>query len=102
MWLSLYFISCSVLLMAVACGVVLNRMVVAPEILGFMSALTRDNPHVRIPGGGTAMSGIQRSRLLKDVRIRLGDIREERDEVGYIAITSEQDTVRLRKDVLYS
>ncbi|KAH7417436.1 hypothetical protein BKA64DRAFT_300674 [Cadophora sp. MPI-SDFR-AT-0126] len=100
-WLALYFISCAVLLAAVVCGIVLKAVVVAPDILGWVSSLTRDNPHVGAPGGGTAMSGWKRTKLLGGMRVRIGDV-GDKGGVGYIAVAAEEDARELEKERLYS
>jgi hypothetical protein len=46
---------------------------------------TRDNPYIALPMTGTYLDGADRSRYLKDMRIRLGDV-EEGSEAGRLAI----------------
>ncbi|KAH7364062.1 hypothetical protein BKA65DRAFT_572211, partial [Rhexocercosporidium sp. MPI-PUGE-AT-0058] len=99
-WLAMYFISCTVLLAAVLCGIILKAIVVAPDILGWMSSLTRDNPYVGVPGGGTTMAGGRRARLLGMVRVRIGDV-GEKGGVGYVAVASENDVRGLDKERVY-
>jgi hypothetical protein len=60
---------------------------VAPDIVGHISSLTRDNPYVKIPGGGSSLSGFKRARYLKDVEIKIADLKPD-DEVGRIVIMS--------------
>ncbi|PVH85727.1 hypothetical protein DL98DRAFT_568046 [Cadophora sp. DSE1049] len=100
-WLAMYFISCAVLLAAVVCGIVLKAVVVAPDILGWVSSLTRDNPYAGAPGGGTAMSGWKRTKLLGGMRVKIGDV-GDKVGVGYIALAAEEDTRGLEKERLYS
>lgn len=48
-----------------------------PDVLmDFSSLATRDNPHVALPVTGTYLDAADRSRLLKDVRIRFEDVEE--------------------------
>lgn len=101
-WLSFYFISCLLFLAAVICGFVLKTIAVAPDILGYMSTLTKDNTHVRMAEGGTSMWEIQRSGLLRNVRARLGDIEEEGGGVGFVAIASGENARKLERKKLYS
>ncbi|KAL5321075.1 hypothetical protein ACEPPN_011886 [Leptodophora sp. 'Broadleaf-Isolate-01'] len=99
-WLAMYFISCTVLLAAVLCGIILKAIVIAPDILGWVSSLTRDNPYVGTPGGGTAMAGWRRARLLGRVRVRIGDV-SEKGGVGYIAVGAEDHARGLDKERVY-
>ncbi|KAL2072698.1 hypothetical protein VTL71DRAFT_12041 [Oculimacula yallundae] len=103
-WLSLYFISCTVLLLAVLSGIILKNLVVAPDILGWVSSLTRDNPYMReaMVGGGTAMGGWKRARVLEKMRIKIGDMGSRRyGEVGYIAVATEGEARALEKERFY-
>lgn len=77
-----------------------------PDILGAVSSLTRDNPHVDLPAGGSGLDGMERTRLIKDMRVQLCDVQAE-DEVGRIALKSIAKSdpikeVRLERDRLYN
>ena len=62
----------------------------APDILGFVSSITRDNPFLAdvVPEGGSALNGIERARALGNVRVRLADIKPE-NSVGKIAFIGD-------------
>ena len=69
------------------CGIlnaILRYQSLAPDILGYVSSLTRDNPYCEVPGGGSLLDGIDRARLLKDTKVRLEDVQPQKD-VGHIA-----------------
>lgn len=100
-WLAMYFISCAVLLAAVVCGIILKVVVVAPDILGWVSSLTRDNPYAGALEGGTALNGWERTKHLRDMRVRIGDVGGKRG-VGYIALAAEEQTRVLQKERVYS
>ncbi|KAI4649980.1 uncharacterized protein J4E78_008261 [Alternaria triticimaculans] len=74
-----------------------------PDVLmNFSSLAARDNPYVAIPGTGTYLDAADRSRLLKDVRIRFGDV-EEGGEIGRLAIgRADGDVAPLRKGRKYA
>ena len=74
-----------------------------PDVLmNFSSLATRDNPYVALPGTGTYLDAADRSRLLKDVRIRFGDV-EEGGEIGRLAIGRlDGDVAPLRKGKKYA
>ena len=74
-----------------------------PDVLmNFSSLATRDNPYVAVPGTGTYLDAADRSRLLKDVRIRFGDV-EEGGEIGRLAIgRADGDVAPLRKGRKYA
>ncbi|KAH8694730.1 hypothetical protein BGZ61DRAFT_352459 [Ilyonectria robusta] len=70
--------------MAIA-GFALGLYIRGPDILGFASSMTRDNPHIDIPTGGSSLDGPDRARTLGQLRVQLTDIFPE-DESGYIAL----------------
>ena len=86
-------------------GLVLKEMTRAPDILGYISTMTRDNVHTAVPGGGNALDGLERSRYLADMRVQLADVRPG-DDVGHIVLRSvhngnESRIGRLDKRRLY-
>lgn len=86
-------------------GLVLKEMTRAPDTLGYVSTMTRDNVHTAVPGGGNALDGLERSRYLADMRVQLADVRPG-DDVGHIVLRSvhngnESRMSRLDKRRLY-
>lgn len=73
-WIAIDFISCLFLLAAGIASCWLRLHTLAPDIFGFVSSLTRDNPHLGLPPTGSSLSGLERARLLRDVKIRIGDL----------------------------
>ncbi|CAN9317872.1 unnamed protein product [Alternaria alternata] len=73
-----------------------------PDILMNLSSLAvRDNPYVALPATGTYLDAADRSRYLKDLRIRYGDVGGE-GEVGRLAIGRvDRDVEELRKGRKY-
>ena len=74
-WIALDFISCFILIFAAVWAFKLRRRTIAPDIFGYVSTLTRDNPHMpALPDNGTTLNGLERTRLLGKVRIKIGDV----------------------------
>ncbi|KAH7182329.1 uncharacterized protein B0J16DRAFT_270954 [Fusarium flagelliforme] len=71
-------------------GLVLEAVIVGPEVLGFASSLTRDNPYIPVPLCNSGLDGAERARALGDLRLRLADV-EPREETGYIAVHALQN-----------
>lgn len=71
-------------------GLVLREMARAPDILGYVSTMTRENVHTAVPSGGSYLDGVQRARYLSDMKVRLADARPG-DEVGHIVLRSVDD-----------
>lgn len=68
-------------------GLALRLVTRAPDILGYISTLTRDKAHFNIPHGGNTWTGVQRARYLANVKVGLRDVRPE-EEVGHIVFST--------------
>lgn len=88
-WLIILLVSAIALLACVLAGLVLKYFSTsAPDVVGYVSSLTRDNPYVAsiVPAGGSTLDGFDRARLLKNVRIKLADARGMDPASGYVAV----------------
>lgn len=94
--------ACVLLFVSAVAAITLKVLAPAPDILGYVSSLTRDNPYVDIPEGGSTLGGVERSLLLKDMKLRLGDVAPEDDRVGHIGIGSVDRVKQLYVGRLYS
>ncbi|EXJ74612.1 uncharacterized protein A1O5_02909 [Cladophialophora psammophila CBS 110553] len=90
-WLMMDILSNVVLLGAAICALWLRKHTLAPDIFGFVSSLTRDNPNLRLPEGGSTLSGFERSRRVKMVRVKIADV-EENLSVGRVGLTQVDGT----------
>ena len=88
-WWVIFVLACLVMLAVAAVGAVLNRRTDGPDILGYVSTMTRDSPYVTIPEGGSALDGTDRARLLQELKVQIRDVRPH-DGVGYWAFASHQ------------
>ncbi|KAL8918636.1 MAG: hypothetical protein Q9172_005329 [Xanthocarpia lactea] len=77
-------------------GLVLKEMTSAPDILGYVSTMTRDNVHTAVPSGGNTLDGVERARYLSDMRVQLADTRPG-DDVGHIVLRSVNNGNESRK-----
>lgn len=87
-------------------GLTLKYMTLSPDILGYVSTQTCDNPHVEVPTGGNALDGLERARFLKKMKVQIGDVRWEEPEAGHVAFRSvrrEEEWVlgRVKKEKQY-
>jgi hypothetical protein len=90
-WAAILIVCSSALLLLGIFGIFIQARTVAPDIFNHVSSLTRDNPHVSAPVGGSGLDGSDRARLLKRMRVQLGDA-EPQSETGYIALRSLSGT----------
>ena len=103
-WLTILLISSLAMMFCGIASIVFGIHRRGPDILDDFSSFTRDNPYVtaNVPLGGSNMDGIDRTRYLKDVRVKLGDVALEAD-VGHIAIGTldTQNIATLKRGRLY-
>ncbi|KAH7385587.1 hypothetical protein DE146DRAFT_212907 [Phaeosphaeria sp. MPI-PUGE-AT-0046c] len=86
---------------AAATSAILGSITKAPDILGYVSTLARDDPYfgTTVP---SHQSGLEAARTLRDVRVIIGDVRKESD-VGHIAFAAAAaiDAERVKKKRAY-
>jgi hypothetical protein len=86
-------LSCSLVLLSAAyAGMLLKYFSIAPDIIGYASSLTMLSPYVPTPTGGTTLHGLERTALLHDMPIRLGDVCPN-EPVGAIALAANDGRV---------
>ncbi|KAH4111389.1 hypothetical protein HBI64_005360 [Parastagonospora nodorum] len=99
-WFSLLMVASIVTLATGATALVLKRLTLGPELFGFVTSMTYENPWVKIPQGGTMLDAMERARLLKDVQVYVGDVRGEED-VGHVALAAGVPLRKLERGRLY-
>lgn len=93
-WVTVLIITTLILELLAVLGFVLRFMIRGPDILGFASSLTRENPSTPLAAGGTGLDGPDRAR---DMRVQLVDV-QPNDEIGYIAIRQVRDIAHGHSD----
>lgn len=99
-WLSLLLAAASAVLLMGTASLILKRRTLGPEMFGFVSSMTYENPFVKIPEGGSMLDAMERARLLKDVEVAVGDVCGE-DVVGHIAFAAGIPLRKLERGRLY-
>ncbi|MCJ1268956.1 hypothetical protein MMC22_008844 [Lobaria immixta] len=94
----LMFISC-LLFLAGMTSLVLLSMTLAPDILGYVSSYTRDNPFAALDQA-SYLDGLERARAMREMRVTLGDVNIG-CETGHVAFAVTAGVQRLRKDRVY-
>ncbi|RGP72181.1 hypothetical protein FSPOR_2853 [Fusarium sporotrichioides] len=85
LWVAILLTTTLFLQILAILGLVLEVLIVGPEILGYASSLTRDSPYVPRSNIGSALGGPERARALGDIRLQLVDVRPNED-IGYLAV----------------
>lgn len=104
-YVALLIITSLVLLAAGLATLILKHMTLAPDIFGYASSCIRDNPYAMLgpdaDGGASHKDGLEQARVLRRVRVMIGDVNGE-SEVGHIAFaTMRAEPQRLRKHRQY-
>ncbi|KAF2727742.1 hypothetical protein EJ04DRAFT_594034 [Polyplosphaeria fusca] len=75
-WVITLCIASTILIIASLIPLIVRQFLTkGPDIMMNISSLaTRDNPYVQIPSSGTFLEASDRARLLRDCRVRFGDI----------------------------
>lgn len=94
LWFALLLASSCVLLLIGLAGTALKHRCLAPDMMGFVTSLTYNNPHAKLPPGGTALGAMERARLLKDVRVKIGDA-QTKSEVGHVVFATLDQTAQI-------
>jgi hypothetical protein len=99
-WVAI-LLACSAALLATGvASAVLGWRAGVPDMLGYATSMTYENPHFPVPDRGGVLDAMDRARLLQDVRVRVGDVKGALD-VGQIAFTSPSSSRRLENGRMY-
>ncbi|CAG8979652.1 hypothetical protein HYALB_00011536 [Hymenoscyphus albidus] len=104
-WLTVFLLANLIMMGASIASVYYARRTILPEYLGFVSSLAKESPYIGMPDVGINMDGMGKAKLLKDVKVRLGDvsIREGNGGgIGRLAFARLEDTVTAEKGKLYT
>jgi hypothetical protein len=103
-WLWVFLFSTLVMLAGAITGVVFSRKTIVPDYLGFVSSLAKESPWIRMPDVGVNMDGMDKARLVKEVKVRLGDVSYAQGghpDIGRLAFARLEETTKVKKDKLY-
>lgn len=86
-------------------GLILKYTATAPDILGYISTMTMENPHINVPNEGNTLDGMERARCLRKVEVQLADVHWDQVE-GHLAFRSVDNEIdftkgKLSKNKLY-
>lgn len=103
-WIAIDYAAGLCLLGAAIFSFWLRRNTIAPDIFGFVSSLTRDNPHFPVPVGGSTLDGISRTRAFRNVKVKLGDIgadAEGHGRLGFVPVLATTPAATLSRHRKY-
>ncbi|KAL2832626.1 hypothetical protein BDW59DRAFT_157447 [Aspergillus cavernicola] len=93
-WLVVFLISTLILVAASITTFCIASRIFNPDVLGYVSTLTRDNSHIDVPESSSAWDGFERAKALGGLSIRLGDVRGNDPASGELAVGTLVGTTR--------
>ncbi|QMW43801.1 hypothetical protein G4B11_007171 [Aspergillus flavus] len=100
-WLAISIVATSTIIVGAFVPALLGFFTRNPDILGYVSTMTRDAPNLKIPPGGGTLGGMDRAFFLKDMSIRLGEITDDSVSVSRIGIGTLDQASPSNKGRLY-
>jgi hypothetical protein len=98
-WVVILLVASMALVVAGAVLLLLQlHCTLAPGILRYVVSMMYANSHFSTLTGGTAPDGMQRTQLLRRVRVRIGDINSDNNNVGGVAHRQQDDMADVPQD----
>ena len=86
-YVSLTLTASFILLLCGFLGLFFRYNAVAPDIIGYVSTMMRDNKYFEHETGHGMLDGLERARLLRGLKVMIGEVRGE-DGRGHVALRS--------------
>ncbi|SPO06964.1 uncharacterized protein DNG_09658 [Cephalotrichum gorgonifer] len=102
-WIAILLLTTLILQVIALASLALDVCIRGPDLIGYASSLTRDNPYVPLHDTGSTLDGPMRSRLLRGMRVQVADVQPDED-IGHIAfkeVYSGARWVPLDRDRVY-
>jgi hypothetical protein len=110
-WLGAYLAAALAIPLAAIAAAILHRLTKARDYLGYVSSVVRESQFAGMPKGGVNMDGLERTRGLRKLRVRLGDVGDIEGGVeigtgvalivGQLAVGEEGTARRIDRRKLY-
>ncbi|TPX26827.1 hypothetical protein DIZ76_012290 [Coccidioides immitis] len=100
-WMTVFIVSSLVMFVAAVLSAIVAHRTSIPDVLGYVSSLTRDAIYFPLPNGGSRLDGLERSRILKDRLVRLGDVQGTDNRAGHLAFAEAKAAMPAKKGRFY-
>lgn len=100
-WLAVFLVATAVMAASAVITAVLTSLSKNPDILGYISTFIWTSPFLELPKSGTFVGGDQKTRSIKKLDIRFGDVKSE-SEIGKLSVGTMLDTIRVQPGRLYT
>ncbi|KAJ5734071.1 hypothetical protein N7493_002857 [Penicillium malachiteum] len=99
-WLGIFLVATIIMAAAAVVTLILTLLSLNPDVLGYVSTFIWSSPSLDLPQSGTFIPADRKTRSIRPLEIRLGDLRGE-EEIGELAVGSIFDTTQVRPGRLY-
>ncbi|OAG12118.1 uncharacterized protein CC84DRAFT_1079243 [Paraphaeosphaeria sporulosa] len=101
-WFTALLVSSIILQIAAYMGLFFKYYTCVPDIIGYASSMTLLNPYVPTPTGGTTLHGLERTHMLQDMKVMIGDVCAN-ETIGAVAFAKADEgrVARLTRRRLY-
>ncbi|KAJ5707908.1 hypothetical protein N7488_007709 [Penicillium malachiteum] len=99
-WITAFILTIVLMMAASIITFYITTEILIPDVLGYVSSLTRDNPHISDSDIPVVIGGLQRTELLGSMALRMGDV-SPRDEIGTLGIGRLSSTTRSKARRLF-
>jgi hypothetical protein len=102
-WFSIILVISIIILVISLSGAILRAITMVPDVLGTLSMITLDNHCDKELQKASMLNGLERSRLLKKVGIKLGNVKQNSPSgrIGFSAPARDEDVTELFENGLY-
>lgn len=73
-------------------GLILKYTATAPDVLGYISTMRMESPHINVPREGNTLDGLERARFLQNVKVQLANVNWDQVE-GHLAFRTVDNEI---------
>lgn len=101
-WFTALLVSAVFLQIAAFMALFFKYFTCVPDIIGYASSMTLLNPYVPTPTGGTTLHGLERTYILQDMKVMIGDVCPN-EPIGAVAFAKADEgrVARLNRKRFY-
>jgi len=98
-WFSFLFIATMLMLLAAIASLILDRLTLNPEILGYASSTVRDSKYVSLPSQSGPMDGLELTKKNRNFLLKMGAIQQSGG--WHLAVLDQDYAIQTRGSMVY-
>ncbi|CAM1511502.1 Fc.00g090150.m01.CDS01 [Cosmosporella sp. VM-42] len=99
-WMGLYIVSSTVLLIGSILSAVFTHLVYGPEFLGYASTVLRDSKFIELPPETAQMTGLEVTNTMKNQRVRYGFVNSTGETHPLLGVGRREETEPIREHLV--